>query len=42
MIHIRNQYLDNLNDPSFQGMNDIFVLLFKNNNNRTGHAGGFF
>ena len=27
----RNQYLDYLIDPSFQGINIIFVLFFENN-----------
>ena len=31
----QNQYLDFLIDPSFQGVNRIFVLLFENENDRT-------
>ena len=27
----QNQYLDYLSDPSFQGINILFVLLFENN-----------
>ena len=27
----QNQYLDYLTDPSFQGVNGLFVLLFENN-----------
>ena len=30
----QNQYLDFLIDPSFQGVNRLFVLLFKNEDDR--------
>ena len=30
----RNRYLDHLIDPSFQGVNRLFVLSFKDNNGR--------
>ena len=35
----QNQHLDNLIDPSFQGVNECFVLLIKNNAIRQGHIG---
>ena len=35
------QYLDYLIDPSFQGVNRLFVLLFENNNDRTAHTAYF-
>ena len=36
----QNQYLDYLTDPSFQGVNRLF-LPFEKNAFRTGHAGYF-
>ena len=33
-----NQYLDYLLDPSFQGVNRLFVLLFNANGSRIGHS----
>ena len=33
-----NPYLDYLIDPSFQGVNRLFVLSFENNTNRTVHT----
>ena len=36
-----NQYLDSLIDPSFQGVNKLFVLSFKGNAHRKGHTGFF-
>ena len=36
---IRNQYLDFLIEPSFQGINRLFVLLFENEENRKVHTG---
>ena len=35
-IQEQNRYLDYLIDPSFQGVNRLFVLLFENNNGRIG------
>ena len=35
----RNQYLDFLIDPSFQGVNRHFVLLFENEDLKKGHTG---
>ena len=37
----KNQYLDYLTDPSFQGVNRLFVLLFENNNDRTAYTSYF-
>ena len=34
----QNQYLDFLNDPSFQGINRFFVLSFENENDRIVHT----
>ena len=34
-----NQYLDFLIDPSFQGVNRLFVLLFENEVDRKVHTG---
>ena len=34
----RKVYLDKLIDPSFQGVNRLFVLPFENENNRTSHT----
>ena len=33
----QNQYLDYLNEPSFQGVNKLFVLLFESNADRTSY-----
>ena len=33
-IQASNQYLDDLIDPTFQGVNRLFVLSFENNRNR--------
>ena len=33
-----NEYLDFLNDLSFQGVNRLSVLLFENNNDRLVHT----
>ena len=33
--YAQNQYLNNLVDPSFQGVNKLFVLSFENENGRT-------
>ena len=38
----RNQYLDVLIDPSFQGVNRLFVLLFENEEDRKVHTGFIF
>ena len=35
----RNRYLDYLIDPSFQGVNRLFVLTFDVNTNRLGYSG---
>ena len=37
----QRQYLDYLIDPSFQGVNRIFVLSFENKTDRTGCTGYF-
>ena len=37
-IQVPNPYLDFLIDPSFQGVNRLFVLLFKNKSDRTVHT----
>ena len=37
-IQAKNQYLDHLIDPSFQGVNRLFVLSFDYNANREGYA----
>ena len=34
----QNRYLNHLINPSFQGVNRLFVLLFKNENDRTSHS----
>ena len=34
----KNRYLNNLVDPSFQGVNKLFVLSFENENDRTSHS----
>ena len=36
-IQAQKQYLDYLIDPSFQGLNRLFVLSFKNNTHRTSY-----
>ena len=41
-IERQNQYLDYLIDPSFLGVNRLFVLIFENNADRTGLTGYFF
>ena len=33
-----NEHLDYLTDPSFQGVNRLFVLSFENNAHRTRHT----
>ena len=37
MLQTRNRYLNYLNDPSFQGVNRLFVLLFENDAHRISH-----
>ena len=37
-----DEYLDYLIDPSFQGVNRLFVLSYGNNAHRTRHTGYFF
>ena len=34
----QNRYLNHLVDPSFQGVNRLFVLSFENENDRTSHS----
>ena len=34
----QNEYLNHLINPSFQGVNRLFVLSFENENNRTSHS----
>ena len=41
-LQVQILYLDYLIDWSFLVVNRLFVLLFKNNDNRTGHTGYFF
>ena len=36
-IQVQNRYLDFLIDPSFQGINRLFVLLFKDDDGRESH-----
>ena len=36
-IQAQKQYWDYLIDPSFQGLNRLFVLSFKNNTHRTSY-----
>ena len=38
LIERQNQYLNYLFDPSFQGVNRLFVLSFENNDDRKVHA----
>ena len=40
-IQARNQYLDYLIDPRFEGLNTLFLLLFENNAHRTSYKGYF-
>ena len=35
---VQNSYLDYLVNPSFQGVNRLFVLSFENENDRTSHS----
>ena len=35
----QNQYLDFLIDPSFQGVNRLFILLFENEGDKNVHTG---
>ena len=37
-IQERNRYLDLLINPSFKGVNRLFVLSFQNNNGRTNYT----
>ena len=39
LIERPNQYFDYLIDPSFEGVNRLIVLSFKNNVDRTGQTG---
>ena len=34
----QNRYLNYLINPSFQGVNRLFILSFENENNRTSHS----
>ena len=36
--YAQNRYLNHLVDPSFQGVNKLFVLSFENENDRTSHS----
>ena len=36
--YTQNRYLHHLVDPSFQEVNRLFVLFFKNENDRTSHS----
>ena len=36
--YAQNRYLNHLINPSFQGVNRLFVLSFKNENDRTLHS----
>ena len=36
--HAQNRYLNHLVDPSFQGVNRLFVLSFETENGRTSHS----
>ena len=38
---MQNQYLNCLSDPSFQGVNSVFVLLLENNAQQTIHTSNF-
>ena len=40
-IERQNQYLDYLIDPSFQGVNRLFISLLENMDDRTAHTGYF-
>ena len=37
-IFAQNRYLNHLINPSFQGVNRLFVLSFENENDRTSHS----
>ena len=37
-IYARTQYLNHLINPSFQGVNRLFVFSFENENGRTSHS----
>ena len=37
-IYARNQYLNRLVDPGFQGVNRLFVLFFETEDGRTSHS----
>ena len=37
LIERKNQYLHDILDPSFQGINRIFVLSFENDHDRKAH-----
>ena len=36
--YAQNRYLNHLNNPSFWGVNRLFVLSFENTNDRTSHS----
>ena len=36
--YAQNRYLNHLVDPSFQGVNRLFVLSFENEDDRTSHS----
>ena len=36
--YAQNRYLNHLVNPSFQGVNRLFVLSFENENDRTSHS----
>ena len=37
-IYAQNRYLNHLVNPSFQGLNRLFLLSFENENDRTSHS----
>ena len=37
-IFVQNKYLNYLSSPSFEGVNRLFVLFFKNENDRRSHS----
>ena len=37
-VQVQNQYLDSVINPSFQGVNRLFVLSFQNNGSRTSYT----
>ena len=41
ITHTQSQYLDYLIDPSFQGVNRLFVLLLADNAHQTSYTGYF-